>query len=382
MSRSAKTAAAAASSAAAAAAASATAMAAACRDDVRDDATCMYLFGRNEHGELNRGHKQNLLRPVVVAPPNTLAAWAFGHEHSVALMITHEIFSCGSWVAGKQADAEVTSHVTRLRKIRAAELQSASCIKVACGESHSVALTSDGELYSWGGTRHGKLGRAAPVAAAAPSSSSSSTTFSAFGSSVAGRAAQQALADAAAAAAASEKPVSFRVPGAVFRNQKVTQISCGRLHTVVSTSDGGVFAFGSNECGQLGVPACKEGSDTPRAVVGGAFAAAGGGASGADASTAGVRIVNVMCGAFFTFALSEAREVYAWGDGSFGQLGRGDRYDWGIFFRECEPHFQGVSPPTYVTVIIFYDNQLRHAPRTGQDRRRESARRCARSGVW
>jgi hypothetical protein len=76
--------------------------------------------GRNEHGELHRGHKLNLTRPVAVAPPAPgLAALAFGHEHTVALTATHEVLTCGSWVAGKQADAEVTAHVTRLRKVRA-----------------------------------------------------------------------------------------------------------------------------------------------------------------------------------------------------------------------------------------------------------------------
>lgn len=75
--------------------------------------------GRNEHGELHRGHKLNLTRPVAVAPPAPgLAALAFGHEHTVALTATHEVMTCGSWVAGKQADAEVTAHVTRLRKVR------------------------------------------------------------------------------------------------------------------------------------------------------------------------------------------------------------------------------------------------------------------------
>jgi alpha-tubulin suppressor-like RCC1 family protein len=203
----------------------------------------------------------------------------------VALTIQHEIFSAGSWVAGKQCDPEVTSHVTRLRKIKAAELQGKHFIKVACGESHSVALTSEGELYSWGGTRHGKLGRAVPHAAAAPSNAPST---SAFGSSAASKAAQQALKAAAEAAAAeADKPMSFKVPGALAL-KRVVQISCGRLHTVVSTSEGQVFSFGGNEQGQLGLPGCKE-SDTPKLVAG---------------KLTNVSIRSVVCGAFFTFALS------------------------------------------------------------------------------
>mmetsp|Transcript_7429 Transcript_7429/g.10544 ORF Transcript_7429/g.10544 Transcript_7429/m.10544 type:complete len:81 (-) Transcript_7429:2391-2633(-) len=31
-------------------------------------------------------------------------------------------------------------------------------VDVGCGESHSVALTSEGEVYSWGGGSMGQLG--------------------------------------------------------------------------------------------------------------------------------------------------------------------------------------------------------------------------------
>ncbi len=83
-----------------------------CKDDVLgSDAERLWLWGRNEHGELNRGHKHSLNRPCLIALPHTLAQLAFGHEHMVALMTSHELYSAGSWVAGKQGDPEITSCV-------------------------------------------------------------------------------------------------------------------------------------------------------------------------------------------------------------------------------------------------------------------------------
>lgn len=92
--------------------------------------TCLYLFGRNEHGELSRGHKSNLPLPVKVATPHSLAQMAFGHEHAVALMMSHEVFTSGSWVAGKQGDSEVVSYVMLF------------CLSV-CGSSEHVSEVVD-----------------------------------------------------------------------------------------------------------------------------------------------------------------------------------------------------------------------------------------------
>ncbi len=38
------------------------------------------------------------------------------------------------------------------------ELLSTDTLTMSCGESHVVALTSDGEVYAWGNGRNGRLG--------------------------------------------------------------------------------------------------------------------------------------------------------------------------------------------------------------------------------
>lgn len=38
------------------------------------------------------------------------------------------------------------------------DLLSTDTLAVSCGESHVVALTSDGEVFAWGNGRNGRLG--------------------------------------------------------------------------------------------------------------------------------------------------------------------------------------------------------------------------------
>jgi alpha-tubulin suppressor-like RCC1 family protein len=148
-------------------------------------------------------------------------------------------------------------------QVRVPELQGKKFIKVACGESHSIALTSGGELYSWGGTLHGKLGRVTPFAAAEKEKEKErerekekEKSSSKFGSAADKKKAAAAVEAAAASASAlaqqqqsSQDPMSFKVPGAL-EMKKVVEISCGRLHTVVCTADGQVRV---GECLCLGV---------------------------------------------------------------------------------------------------------------------------------
>jgi E3 ubiquitin-protein ligase HERC4 len=82
---------------------------------------------------------------------------------------------------------------------------------IDCGEEHSAALTSDGGLFTWGAGMYGQLGHA--------------------------------------------RNVNEILPRRVFElmGNTVTQVSCGRCHTLASVgSNGKVYAFGLNGSGQLG----------------------------------------------------------------------------------------------------------------------------------
>lgn len=135
--------------------------------------------------------------------------------------------------------------------------------QVACGASHSVALTEWGQLYSWGSNQHGQLG-------------------------------QEFEGD-------SDRPRI--VKGLVTKT--VVQIACGHSHCLALTNAGELYAWGSNQYGQLGFGYASETVPKPILV----------------ASLIGLPVAFITCGANHSVALSRSSAVFAWGKNSFGQLG-------------------------------------------------------------
>lgn len=96
----------------------------------------------------------------------------------------------------------------------------------------------------------------------------------------------------------------------------VTQVASGDNHTLCVTASGKVFGWGDGAQSQLGrnvISRHKENGLAPRAL---AFAVLGRGRQ--------QHIVQVACGSFHSFALSESGVVLSWGLGNYGQLGQGD----------------------------------------------------------
>ena len=88
---------------------------------------------------------------------------------------------------------------------------------------------------------------------------------------------------------------------------KVTCVSAGELHSAAVTSDGDVYTWGDGFCGQLG-HADKRPSMVPKQVESG----------GLEDEC----VLTVSCGSRHTLAVTEDGEVFSWGLGHFGALGR------------------------------------------------------------
>ena len=97
---------------------------------------------------------------------------------------------------------------------------------------------------------------------------------------------------------------------AALEGEFVTSVSCGRDYTLALTRDGSLYAWGANDYGQLGLNLSVKYQRRPL-LVGGALA--------------GRRVVAVAAGDFHAAALCEGGEVFTWGLGKEGQLGHGNR---------------------------------------------------------
>ena len=84
-----------------------------------------------------------------------LAQVAFGSKHVAALTHDGQLYTLGSGVCGQLGHGNTMDGDTpRMVSV----LDGRAIAQVACGKSHSLALTSEGDVYSWGAGESGQLG--------------------------------------------------------------------------------------------------------------------------------------------------------------------------------------------------------------------------------
>ena len=227
---------------------------------------------------------------------------AGGDGHSVAVTASGRVLVWGASACGQlglsdmnemPTDAEGYPYQPEPKLVE--DLQDYRIVQVACGDAHTVALTADGLVFSWGGGGCGQLGH--PDTVQMPKDEDG----------------------------CPYQPIPRLVEDLATT---VTFVACGKAHTVVVSAEGHLYSWGAGACGQLGHPDTsnfpfdEDGypfHPTPRMV----------------ASLRGVRLVGAACGDVHTLALSEDGGVYCFGGGSFGQLGLGNVKNLPVDVDEC-----------------------------------------------
>ncbi|XP_054447552.1 LOW QUALITY PROTEIN: probable E3 ubiquitin-protein ligase HERC6 [Pteronotus mesoamericanus] len=226
----------------------------------------VHSCGDNSRGQLGRRVTPRGDRPEPVKALETLQVVlvSCGKEHSLAVCHKGRVFAWGAGSEGQLGIEEFKEIIFTPKKIKT--LSDIKIIQVSCGDYHSLALSEDGHVFSWGKNSHGQLGlgkdfpsQASPqrvrslagiplaqVAAGGAHSfalSLSGTSFG-WGNNNAGQLALRG----------HNVPVQSYKPRSVseLKSLDVIYISCGYEHTAVLTQDGKVFTFGDNSQGQLG----------------------------------------------------------------------------------------------------------------------------------
>ncbi|XP_010859989.1 PREDICTED: serine/threonine-protein kinase Nek8-like [Bison bison bison] len=105
-----------------------------------------------------------------------------------------------------------------------------------------------------------------------------------------------------------EEALNFTPLGSAPLDQEpLLSVDLGTAHSAAVTASGDCYTFGSNQHGQLGTNARRV-SRAPCQVQG----------------LQGIKIAMVACGDAFTVAIGAEGEVYSWGKGARGRLGRRD----------------------------------------------------------
>jgi len=294
-------------------------------------------WGSNSNSQLADGTTDQRLLPVGLEPTlgagvllaKTVLSVAAGQQHSLALCSDGTVAAWGYNGSGQLGDGTTTDRgaPVAVNCGVGSALHDKTVVAVAAGQSHSMALCSDGTVAVWG-SAFGTASSSVPVAVSAAAGSAL------FGKTVVAVAAgsQHSLAlcsDGTVAAwgvnnqgqlgdgttmPVRTTPVSVSTgTGSALNGKTVTAIAAGLNYSLALCSDGTVVAWGVNIQGQLGA----ETANPPWSFVPVAVNAVGGSALSSK------KVVAIAAGSQHSLALCSDGTVAAWGSNSSGQLGDG-----------------------------------------------------------
>lgn len=225
-----------------------------------DDGT-VYTCGCNDLGQL--GHEKARKKPehVVALDAQIIVAVSCGKCHTLALNDKGQIYSWGLGSDGQLGLNNFEECVRVPRNIKS--LSDVQIAQVACGFWHSHALSRGGQVFSWGQNQCGQLGLGMSGQSISTPHMIQSLQGIPFAQISAGGAHSFALTLSGAVFGWGRNKFGqlglndtndrhFPTLLKSLRSQRVIYVSCGEDHTAALTKEGGVFTFGAGGYGQLG----------------------------------------------------------------------------------------------------------------------------------
>ena len=238
----------------------------------------VWSWGANWSGQLGVGSTSGgIVVPVgTVGPGGTgtldnVVVVSGGYLHSLALLSDGTVRAWGTNESGQLGDNTIVDRSSPVQVVGPGGGVLDNVVAVSAGDSHSLALLSDGTVRAWGANWAGQLG----------DNTNNDNSL----------------------------PVQVVGPGGVGFLDNVVAVSAGGGHSLALLSDGTVRAWGNNSSGQLGYGMFN--SSTPVQVV------------GYDGGEFLDNVVSVSAGAYHSLALLSDGTVRAWGYNGDGQLGDG-----------------------------------------------------------
>jgi alpha-tubulin suppressor-like RCC1 family protein len=279
---------------------------------------------------------------TVTLPPSTISQVSAGYGHSVALRSSGAVYSWSTWGGNGNYNALAGAGNKGFSvgsTVRAASPDDTPFLGVsgiAAGYTHSVAVKSDGTVWSWGNAANPNYGqcpmgdgacttRPYPVqvkdASGVPFSGAAQVAAGYYFSVVRktdgsvwswGNNDYGQLGDASTTFRLNPVQVTDPTTGGFFGG--VTQVAASLYHVVALKSNGTVFAWGRAGSGQIGDGSVATSVSVPKQVE----------------VTPGVPltgIIAVAAGEMHSIAVKSDGTVYAWGENTNGALGDGTTTD-------------------------------------------------------
>jgi len=264
----------------------------------------VWAWGNNTYGQLGRGKPHDRSTPLPVVNVGEVRALSVGVHHSVALKPDGTVWHWGG----------TTDHLTPAR-VEGLE----AVVAVAAQVGRTLVVKGDGTVWGWGDNMFGELGdgtrreRTTTLTQASALSGvvavaagwrhtlalKADGTVWAWGSNDSGQ-----LGDGIGPDPDPRLVEPRLTPGPVVHLEGVVAVAAGGYHSLALKADGTVWAWGSNSAGQLG-----DGTDEYRV---------------APVQVAGLGgVVAVSAGSGHSLALKADGSLWAWGSGLHGQVGDG-----------------------------------------------------------
>jgi alpha-tubulin suppressor-like RCC1 family protein len=255
------------------------------------------LWSWGESNLLGRGAGVNRL-PDKVMQGTTFKEISAGLRHNLAIDAEGNLWAWGQNDIWQLGDGTGT---TRLTPVRIA--QGITFKEISAGDSHSLAIDTDGILWSWGSNNMGQLGGgegSSPV----PQRRLEDTLFKAISAGVWQSYAIDVEGNLWAFGGSTGTVTGTfenSVPAIVENGTKFKQVSSGK-HTLAIDENGGLWAWGQNEYGQLANGTLTFGGAAERVLV-------------------DTKFKEVSAGGDHSLAITEDGKLMSWGLNNYGQLG-------------------------------------------------------------
>ena len=260
---------------------------------IRSDGT-LWAWGRGEHGRLGDAATLDRNAPVKVgsSTQRLLPEWRFiaasaGASHGVAIRVDGTLWGWGTGEQGQLGPSRMGATNSTPAQIKLpVPHDNLGFRAVSAGSQFTVAIDENGDMWVWGNNRYGQRGNGASV--------------------------NTETVNAGTLAQREANAVPQRITHTT--SWRSVDLSNASAHVLAIDSDGALWTWGSNERGQIGL---------------------GSGTTGIGDATMpkeqltmynimpGTRWVSSAAGGWFSLAVQENGDLYAWGDGSHGQLGHG-----------------------------------------------------------
>jgi len=264
-------------------------------------------MGSGSIGQLGHGpDKQDVTKPrrieTICAKPFSMVA--SGGLHSVAVTTSGQVYTWGNNdenALGRKSDEWLPDISDGL--------DGKVAVQVSAGDCHTCAVTQDGVLYAWGTFRNlnGPLGFSPNV---------------------------------------DTQPVPTPVAG-LPANTKIVSVASGANHVVALTEDGHVYQWGDVRVQQRVGPRFLKQQLVPKPILFGGRAG---------------RVVAIFAAQYSSWAVAATGEIYAWGLNNFGQCGFGVLHNEDTFRLPARaPLLEALGPIAKITGGIHHTMVLTQA---------------------